>query len=103
MEIREGVNTEYAARKFDVCLDDGDLAILLTEHGLSPETTFLNLSQKYMLLKNEARIIVLYELVGLGLMSPEQQTAELDQRTEQRKMWMDALRPAAPAAAAQAS
>lgn len=93
MEIREGVNTDYAKQKFDICLDDGDLAILLAEHHVPPDIK-LTVMQKYLLLRNEARIIILDVVVELGVMSVEQKNAELAQRTAQRDQWMSVLRPA---------
>jgi hypothetical protein len=43
MKVRKGFSTDYAKNKFDVEIDEADLARLLPEHGFPPETKLTTL------------------------------------------------------------
>jgi hypothetical protein len=58
MEVRSGWNSEYARKKYDVTLDEGDLARILQEAGIPLEAQpALKLSQAHALLYFSAEII----------------------------------------------
>lgn len=64
MEVRQGIATEYAKEKFDVTLDEVDLARLGAEYGFDPAS--LSLDQVYLVLTLEANRYVLVQAPKLG-------------------------------------
>lgn len=64
MKVRSGWNSEYARKKYDVELEEADLARILMQNGLDPAfTTRLSTGVAHCLLHWEAEILSRQTLV----------------------------------------
>lgn len=64
MEVRDGIATQYAAEKFDITLDETDLARMGHEYGF--EVAALTSDQAYLLLTLQAHRYVLVQAPKYG-------------------------------------
>jgi hypothetical protein len=99
METREGFSTQYGSTKFDIALSDTDFELLLREFGLTTDAQY-TVGQKAMLMKNETRLLALYEGPRMQAMTAEAAAEEIRQCQENRMAWMQQLQTtngAAPA------
>lgn len=75
MEVRMGISTDYAKEKFDITLDEADLARLCGEHDISDsQANAMTVAQVFLLLSKEAERYVLVQAPKFG--RPAEQVQE---------------------------
>jgi hypothetical protein len=93
MEVRDGWNTEMGRLKFDVTVDESDLARLLIEYGMEPgDRARLTTIESFQLLSAEAQYLSAGAAIQRGILPPAQGQPKLDELRDKRFSLISAVR-----------
>lgn len=69
MKARAGYNSQFARRKYDIEVDEGDLDRIILESGLDPKLVRPSLTtvQAHALLRSEAEFLALNGALNIGV------------------------------------
>lgn len=97
MEVRSGWNSEYARKKYDVSLDEGDLSRILDAAGIPLEAQpKLTLAQAHALLYFSAEIIARQTLILFDPSQREALTEEIAGLQAQKAQGLAAVKKLVP-------
>jgi len=97
MIVRVGWNSQFARRKFDIELDETDLAALIREAGLPYDETLplMTAPSKYAILKNEAELLSLDGAISAGVFASDEISgaqAKLNGLRATRQTYLDQMK-----------
>lgn len=85
MQVKVGFNTDFGHDKFDVGLDETDLARILAEEGIPPDVLLTSL-EAFKLLNAEAERICAAKRAVVEKGQAEQWSQEVTRLTTQRRL-----------------